>query len=119
MRDTSYAKELARAEINGCRIERLWVKKLGQIHIRFSWWPSGRLVTRPLDLPEHELLELLRGAVREGVLTETFVGKLLSILCDAQGDSSLKGDTGELARATISRGWRPANLLRAFAAWLS
>ena len=68
MRDTPYAKELARAEINNCRIERLWVKKLGQIQIRFSWWPSGRLVTRPLDLPEHELLELLRGAVSEGVL---------------------------------------------------
>jgi hypothetical protein len=60
MRDTPYAKELARAEVNDCRIERLWVKKLGQIEIRFSWWPSTRLVTRPLDLPEHELLELLR-----------------------------------------------------------
>jgi hypothetical protein len=80
MRDTPYAKELARAEINDCRIERLWVKRLGQIEIRFSWWPRGRLVTRPLDLPEHELLELLRGAVREGVFSETFVANLLSIL---------------------------------------
>jgi hypothetical protein len=42
MRDTPYAKELARAEINDCRIERLWVKKLGQIEIRFSeWHPAG------------------------------------------------------------------------------
>jgi hypothetical protein len=119
MRDTPYAKELARAELNDCRIERLWVKRLGQIEIRFSWWPSGRLVTRPLDLPEHELLELLRGAVSEGVLSETFVANLLSILRDAQGDSRLKSDTRELAGATISRGWRPANLLRTFAAWLS
>jgi hypothetical protein len=80
MRDTPYAKELARAELNDCRIERLWVKKLGQIEIRFSSWPSGRLVTRPLDLPEHELLELIREAVRQGVFSETFVGNLLSIL---------------------------------------
>jgi hypothetical protein len=80
MRDTPYAKELARAALNVCRIESLWVKKLGQIEIRFSWWPSGRLATRPLDLPEHELLELLRGAIREGVFTDTFVGNLLSIL---------------------------------------
>jgi hypothetical protein len=80
MRDTPYARELARAELNDCLIERLWVKKLGQIEIRFSWWPSGRLATRPLDLPEHQLLELLRGAIREGVFTDMFVGNLLSIL---------------------------------------
>jgi hypothetical protein len=92
-------------------------QKLRQI--RFSGWPGGRLVTRSLDLPEHELLELLRGAVRDGCLKRNILGKLLSILCDPRGDSRLKDDTRELTRVTISRTWRPANLLRAFAAWLS
>ena len=64
-------------------IERLWVKKHGQIAIRFSWWPNGRMATRPLDLPERELLELLREAVKEGVFSDAFVGNLLSILRDA------------------------------------
>jgi hypothetical protein len=112
MRDTPYAKELARAEINDCRIERLWVKKLGQIEIRFSWWPSGRLVTRPLDLPEHELLELLRRAVKERVFSETFVGNLLSILRETSkhtrgtvGDTPGSGDDSarELGSAATSR----------------
>jgi hypothetical protein len=83
MRETPYATELARAELSDCRIERLWVKKHGQIAIRFSWWPKGRMATRPLDLPERELLELLREAVKEGVFSDAFVGNLLSILRDA------------------------------------
>jgi hypothetical protein len=84
MRDTAYAKELARAEVNECRIERLWVKKLGQIEVRFSWWPNGRLANRPLDLPEHELLELIREAIKKGVLSDAFVRELLSVVRGAQ-----------------------------------
>ncbi|MGN6094228.1 MAG: hypothetical protein ACTHOL_17905 [Luteibacter jiangsuensis] len=40
-------------------MERLHVKEVDQIEIRFSWWKDGNLVMRPLDLPPSELLELL------------------------------------------------------------
>ena len=76
MRDTDYAKELASADINGCRIERLFVKGENQEEIRFSWWVEGRMANRPLDLPEHELLALFRAAITEGVFTSDFLRDL-------------------------------------------
>lgn len=76
MRDTDYAKELASVDINGCRIERLFVKGEGQEEIRFSWWVDGRLTNRPLDVPEHELLALFRAAIAEGVFTPDFLRDL-------------------------------------------
>lgn len=80
MRDTEYAKELASADINGCRIERLFVKGENQEEIRFSWWVDGRMANRPLDLPEHELLALLRAAIAKGVFTPGFLRDLHSSL---------------------------------------
>ncbi len=72
MRDTGYARELARADIGGHRIERLYVKDRGEEEIRFSWWKDGRMQTRPLDLPEDQLLPLLAEAIREGVFSKRF-----------------------------------------------
>ena len=40
MRDTKYATERVIAEINGNRIERIFVKAENQDEIRFSWWPD-------------------------------------------------------------------------------
>jgi hypothetical protein len=67
LRDSPYATELARGELadpkGDCfRIERLRVKATGVEEIRFSWWPKG-MANKPLDLPEQELLELLREAI--------------------------------------------------------
>jgi hypothetical protein len=42
-------------------------------------------------LPEHELLELFRGAVREGVFSEKIVGNLFAIL----RESIKAGEEGE------------------------
>jgi hypothetical protein len=73
MRETKYAREIASVDIGGCRIERIYVKKHEQEEIRFSWWKDGRFAPRPLDLPENELLELMREAIKKGVFTPTFV----------------------------------------------
>ena len=43
LRDTAYAEELARAIVDGARIERLFVKDEGQIEIRFSWWKDEKM----------------------------------------------------------------------------
>jgi hypothetical protein len=80
MRDTDYATEIKTAEINACRIERLYVKGEGQEEIRFSWWPDGRIANRPLDLPEGELLPLMREAMRLGVFSDDFLRGLKSAL---------------------------------------
>ncbi len=91
MRDTSYATELAHADIGGHRIERLHVKHQGQEEIRFSWWKDGRMAMRPLDLPEHELLPLLRKAIENGVFTEGFLRELHSLLYEARGSVRVPG----------------------------
>ena len=66
-RDTSYATELATSVLrfpggDEGRIERLLVKEFNQEEIRCSWWKDGRMMMRPLDLPEKDLLALLRAA---------------------------------------------------------
>ncbi|MCR0983137.1 hypothetical protein [Roseomonas populi] len=85
MRDTHYATELAHADIGGSRIERLHVKHQGQDEIRFSWWKDGRMMMRPLDLPENELLPLFQAAIRNGVFSEDFLRDLHAALYDARG----------------------------------
>jgi hypothetical protein len=85
MRDTSYATELARAVIDfesgsEGRIERLLFKEDSQEGIRFSWWREKRMIPRPLDLTEEELLALFRNALQKGVFSEDFLLKLRAML---------------------------------------
>jgi hypothetical protein len=76
MRDTKYAREIASADIGGERIERIFVKESGEEEIRFSWWKDGRFAPRPLDLPERDLLDLMRQAMANGVFTDDFLDGL-------------------------------------------
>ncbi|MCJ2061275.1 DUF4926 domain-containing protein [Methylobacterium sp. J-088] len=80
MRSTKYADEIASADEGGARIERLRIRSTGAAEIRFSWWKNGRFQPRPLDLPEDDLLRLLRKAIDEGVFSEIFVGHLRQML---------------------------------------
>ena len=82
MRDTAYAAEIASAEIKGCRIERIHVKEYDQDEIRFAWWPEGRMANRPLDLPENELLELIKAAIANRVFSDQFLEGLLKLLAE-------------------------------------
>jgi hypothetical protein len=65
LRNTAYAREIvlpARVPFLGNeegRMERLFVAREQQEEIRFSWWKDGRIMQRPLDLPETDLLDLL------------------------------------------------------------
>lgn len=81
MRDTPYARELKTAiDSNGQAIERILVKEHGQEEIRFSWWKDGKMMMRPLDLPEEELLSLLAKAITTGVFCEEFLRGLQGVL---------------------------------------
>lgn len=81
MRDTPYARELKTAmDSQGQAIERILVKDLGQEEIRFSWWKGGKMMMRPLDLPEEELQQLLANAITGGVFSEEFLRTLQGVL---------------------------------------
>jgi hypothetical protein len=89
LRDTEYARELARASVRfedakddneEARIERLDNKQTGQVEIRFSWWRDGQLKLRPLDLSEGKLLELLREAIDKSVFSANFAIQLRRML---------------------------------------
>jgi hypothetical protein len=77
LRETAYATELARGTVRFSggsegRLERLRFKEgpaAGTEGYRFSWWKEGRMIPRPLDVTEEELLDLVREAVQEGVFT--------------------------------------------------
>ena len=61
MRETDYAKELIPPAVvtfpggDEARLERLLIKETGSVAIRLSWWKDGRIMMRPLDLPEADL----------------------------------------------------------------
>jgi hypothetical protein len=85
MRDTEYATELATGVIafdaaNEGKIERILVKEYGQDEIRFSWWKDGRMMMRPLDLTEDDLLTLMRNGIQAEVFTPEFRKKLKELL---------------------------------------
>lgn len=86
MRETSYATELTppgiRSFPNGdqARIERLHIKETGEEEVRLSWWKNGKMVPRPLDLSEDDLLILFRDALSKDVFTTAFRMVLRSML---------------------------------------
>ena len=80
MRDTDYAKELATGSIDDAKIERLYVKKEQREEIRFSWWKAGRLMMRPLDLTEEDLLRLFNDAIKNNVFSDSFKYGLVKLL---------------------------------------
>ena len=81
MRDTDYARELARGTFEDARIERLYVKEADEEQIRFSYWKVGKkFVPRPLDLTEEDLLKLFADAIKENVFIHSFKSDLAELL---------------------------------------
>jgi hypothetical protein len=92
-RNTKYATEIRTARLptgtgttsnSSVAIERIFVKHLQQEEIRFSWWEGARMMPRPLDLPEAELLPLMRDAIRAGVFSDEFLQGLRTILAETE-----------------------------------
>ena len=91
LRDTAYATELAHGSVTfpsntEGRIERLRFKEgadAGMEGIRFSWWKEGRMVPRPLDATEDQLLALLKDSLHQEVFSEAFLAELRQLLANA------------------------------------
>ena len=88
LRDTPYATELKHGSfifpsgVEG-RIERLRFKtgaEAGSEGIRFSWWKEGRMVPRPLDATESQLLDLFKNSLEQNVFSRDFKTQLLHLL---------------------------------------
>lgn len=84
LRETTYARELARAVVpcpgGEMRMERLHINELNREEIRFSWWPNQKMAQKPLDVTEAELLTLFEQAVDRGVLSPDFRQSLKELL---------------------------------------
>ncbi|CAA2145609.1 hypothetical protein [Methylobacterium bullatum] len=80
MRTTEYADELATGVSGDARVERLLVHGTGDVEIRFSWWKNGNIATRPLDVTEEHLLDLMRSGILAGVFTGPFMKQLEQML---------------------------------------
>lgn len=88
MRDTPYATEIKTvSDQHGQSIERIFVKEYQRDEIRFSWWHGGNIVARPLDIPESDLLPLMRDAIKNGVFTDEFVSRLREVIEEATNAS--------------------------------
>jgi hypothetical protein len=98
LRNTDYATELATASlsvgVDEVRIERLHVKETDVDEIRFSWWRDGKLIPRPLDVPEDLLLDMFREALIQRVFTDSFILALSRMLL-AEPLSRAKSTVGE------------------------
>lgn len=85
LRKTRYAELCNEARLpvkpgEELRLEKIWVKDRGQEVIRWSWWKGGRMIPRPPDMTEEQLLVLLERGGDAGVFSTFFYRQLLQQL---------------------------------------
>ena len=88
IKSTKYCNLLARGMTKEgediSAVERIFVKDLNREEIRFAWYKEKngtmQFRLRPLDLPENELIELIRNGVRNEVFSKEFRESLKNIL---------------------------------------
>jgi len=85
LRETRYAGLIAEGRLslecrNEFRMERLYVKAMNSEEIRFSWWKNNKLMMRPLDATEQQLLDLFHEGIIAGVFTPHFRRRLRQLL---------------------------------------
>ena len=89
VKETRYSKVLRQAKMRDNNvaygIEKIFVKELNQEEIRFVYFKDTvrreeQLVARPLDLPEDDLIKLMKVSIKQNVFSKEFVCKLKGIL---------------------------------------
>lgn len=87
--ETKYCIVLRQAKIrDGNRaygIEKIFVKSLNQEEIRFVYFKDTfrkeqQLIARPLDLPEDDLIKLIKESIKKNVFSKEFLSNLREIL---------------------------------------
>ncbi|WP_455543550.1 hypothetical protein [Intestinibacter sp.] len=66
-------------------IEKIFVKSSNQEEIRFVYFKDtlrkkDQLIARPLDLPEADLIELIKEAIKKNVFSKEFVNSLKEVV---------------------------------------
>lgn len=87
--ETKYCKVLRQAKLidgsMGYGIEKIFVKELNQEEIRFVYFKDTlrkkqQVIARPLDLPEDDLIELIKVSINQKVFSKEFVSNLREII---------------------------------------
>ncbi|HBG8471218.1 Uncharacterised protein [Clostridioides difficile] len=89
IKETKYCKVIKQAKLRDKNIaygiEKIIVKELNQEEIRFLYFKDTarmeeQLVPRPLDLPEKDLLELIKLSIKHSVFSKNFINQLKEII---------------------------------------
>lgn len=89
IKETKYCKVIKQAKLRDKNIaygiEKIIVKELNQEEIRFVYFKDTvrmeeQLVPRPLDLPEKDLLELIKLSIKHSVFSKNFINQLKEII---------------------------------------
>ena len=82
IKETKYCKVLKQAKLRDNNfvygIEKIIVKELNQEEIRFVYFKDTikmqeQLVARPLDLPEEDLIKLIKISIKKNVFSDQFI----------------------------------------------
>lgn len=82
IKETKYCKVLKQAKLRENNfvygIEKILVKELNQEEIRFVYFKNTirmpeQLVARPLDLPEEDLIKLIKISIKKNIFSEKFI----------------------------------------------
>lgn len=88
-KETKYCIVLKQAKIRDGNvaygIEKIFVKELNQEEIRFVYFKDTfrkeqQLIARPLDLPEDDLIKLIKSSIKKNVFSKEFLSNLREIL---------------------------------------
>lgn len=85
LRKTKYAELCAQSVLDlddgtEIRFERIWVKSRQEELLRWTWWKGGRMVPRPVEMSEAQILECLEKGLDTGLLSSFFLRQLLHMV---------------------------------------
>lgn len=87
--ETKYCMVLKQAKIRDGNIaygiEKIFVKELNTEEIRFVYFKDTlrkeeQLIARPLDLPEDDLINLIKESIKKNVFSKEFIEKLKDLI---------------------------------------
>ena len=85
LRKTRYAELCSHATVGEStgdekRLEKIWVKSRKEEILRWTWWRDGKMLPRPAEMNEPELIALIDRGFQAGVLSSFFLRQLIHLV---------------------------------------